>query len=137
MSTATVSIREIATEALGLLETDGWVKGALGGPGERHCIGGALNLAMYGSEFWPFYGSEEREKAMPVYARTRAAIMRIDPGADQRVKDCPSCVVVGVTDAAHVHDTAYIAHWNNHRDTTWAETRDVLCKLAETGDAPA
>jgi len=48
-----VNVADVAASAAEVLDRDGWCKNTVGAePGMAHCLGGALNIAAWGSTTW-------------------------------------------------------------------------------------
>ena len=50
---------EIAREALNILDCDGWAKCRHITSTGAHCVGGAVNIAMFGKPSWRLHGEDE------------------------------------------------------------------------------
>lgn len=120
---------EIAREALEILDADGWCKGALtmistpwnpdwDYKAGSHCIGGAVNLAMWQQAGWHVAGDG-------FYARLANLIREQYP---EYVST--HSLVLSFRDAPSLKDIAFIADWNNAPERTEADVRRILEKMA-------
>jgi hypothetical protein len=115
-----MDIAGTARAALEVLTRDGWNQGALTwvkeiGPEYRegsHCIGGAVNMVTYGCDEW-------NTTAEPVYQEIRKVIEAQYPEFTSARPTRQS-----------IHDILFIATWNNDENTTEADVRLVLEKVA-------
>lgn len=103
---------EIAREALAVLDRDGWAKSYLTSPStQEHCIAGAWNLAHHKTSMWA------------------ADIGYLSPLADAIKAQYPEYAPVRIlNDKSSL--AYFIAKWNNRAETSEADVRQVLEKLA-------
>jgi hypothetical protein len=133
METAVKTPAVIARDALAILDRDGWNQGMLtwqfGGEKFRdgsHCVGGAVNLAMHGSDEWAY---DEREAA-PVYTAIADAMEAIDPiAANEHDRGYYSRVLGTIINSGNNGGTVYyLAEWNNYH--TEEQVREALGRVA-------
>lgn len=106
------SIATIAAKTEEILQQGGWNKGFLSlteiGGSISHCVGGALNMAMTGSDSWSF-----TPDSMSVYTELAGIIRAEFPGR----------VYQGAS------EISAIAAWNNHELTTREDVSRALAVL--------
>lgn len=124
---------QAARAALEILNRDGWCKRALTLHGSfpaapyregSHCIGGAVNIAMFGNDMWHGDSSYLLSRTGPgddLYAVLAGKIRELYP---ELAGDAMPLA------RYRSQDTALIARWNNHPGISEADVRQVLEKIA-------
>jgi hypothetical protein len=125
---------DTARKALEILDSDGWCKDHLTFPGfyamtltgdpfpwrtGSHCIGGAVNIAMHGNEDWQLPGTADFYRRLADVIREQYPEFR-----------APATLMIGPEARAGTEDILFIATWNNARETTEADVRRILEKIA-------
>jgi hypothetical protein len=125
---------EIAREALNILDRDGWCQGMLTMDFPwvtsqfrlgSHCLGGAVNLAMYGHDRW--YNREAPDSiavdddGYAFYLKVAAKVRELHP-------DWKSPITAYPVDESPLLIPCLLAFWNN--DVTESDVRTVLEKIA-------
>ncbi len=105
---------QTARKALEILDRDGWTQGTVARViattrwrAGSHCIGGAWNLAVHGTARWA--------KNTTIYAPLVQVLRDQYPGFSSE----------------STWDVGYIGAWNDRPDTTEADVRAILEKLAQ------